>query len=45
MILLINTYIASVQTLLFFEYFYLYIVDQHAHERSLYDADDVCNDI
>ena len=45
MILLINTYIASVQTLLFFVYFYLYIVDQHAHERSLYDADDVCNDV
>ena len=45
MILLINTYIASVQTLLFFVYFYLYIVDQHADERSLDDADDVCNDV
>ena len=45
MILLINTYIASVQTFLFFVYFYLYIVDQHADERSLYDADDVCNDV
>ena len=28
-----------------FEYFYLYIVDQNADERSLYDADDVCNDV